>query len=236
MLDDIPLAIDNAKQAKLSIIIANGLDLPTNKGVMQLAKDFDIVKPALGAYPVMDGHVPDDLQLTQNITFIKKNKDKIIALGEVGLDFKESDEKEQQIKNFKRIISLGKELNLPLIIHTRKAESDVIKILKEEKAKKVVLHCFSGKKALIKEGVDAGFYFTVPTNVVRSRQFQELIKIVPLSKLFCETDSPYLSPFKDKQNEPSFVLESYKMIAKIKGVTLEETIKNIYMNYKKLFD
>ena len=76
---------------------------------------------------------------------------------------------------------------------------------------------------------------TIPTSVVRSQQFQENAKITPITQLFCETDSPYLSPFKDRRNEPAFVIEAYKKVAEIKGMELKEVVNNIWMNYQKMF-
>lgn len=239
MLEDIRSAVRNAEKAGVSVIVANGLDFPSNEAVLEMSYKYKIIKAALGLYPNLDFHVPDDLEADQIIEQISTNKKKIVALGEVGLDFKDSKseaEKEQQIKNFRKIIETAKKLDLPMIVHSRKAEKETIEVLESSKNKKVVMHCFSGKKHLIKKAVDLGFYFSIPTNVVRSMHFQNLIETVPLSRLFCETDSPYLSPFRDKTNEPSFVAESYKMIAKIKGLTVDETIKAVYMNYKKLFE
>ena len=104
------------------------------------------------------------------------------------------------------------------------------------KAKKVIMHCFCGKKSLVKRIRDNGWFFSVTTTVVRAQQFQELVKEVPLSQLFCETDTPFLSPYKDKLNEPAFIVESYKKIAEIKGMELKEVINNVYMNWQRVFE
>ena len=98
-----------------------------------------------------------------------------------------------------------------------------------------MLHCFSGKKILVKKAADLGYYFSIPTNIVRAQNFQLMAKEVNINQLFCETDTPYLSPFREKQNEPAFIIESYKKIAEIKGMDLEEVKNNIWMNYQKLF-
>lgn len=97
------------------------------------------------------------------------------------------------------------------------------------------MHCFTGKKKLVKRIQNNGWFLTIPTCVVRSFQFQDIAKEVPLSQLFCETDAPYLSPYKDKKNEPAFVIESYKKIAEIKGMDLNEVVNNIWMNWQKVF-
>ena len=108
-------------------------------------------------------------------------------------------------------------------------------MLESSNLKKIVMHCFCGKKSLVKRIADNNWFLTAPTIVVRSQQFQELVKNVPISQLFCETDSPYLSPYKEKTNEPAFVIESYNKIAELKQMDINEVINNIYMNWQKVF-
>ena len=223
--------MENAKKVDVKIILTNSVDKKTNRISLELAEKFPEVKACLGFYPPEK----EIKSFEEEIEFIKENKDKIIAIGEIGMDFKIADNKEYQENVFRKQLQLAKEIGKPVIIHSRKAESDVIDVLENEEMKKVVMHCFGGKKNLIKKAADLGYYFSIPTNVVRSRQIQEIIKIVPINQLFAETDSPFLSPFKEKINEPAFVVESYKKIAEIKGLTLEETKNNIFMNWQKLF-
>ena len=97
------------------------------------------------------------------------------------------------------------------------------------------MHCFSGKKTLVKKIIDNNWFATIPTNVTKSFQFQENVKLIPITQLFCETDAPYLTPFKDGRNEPAFIAESYKKIAEIKGMEFEEVVNNIWMNWQKNF-
>tara|TARA_Y100000310_G_scaffold338703_1_gene429174 strand:+ start:2486 stop:3259 length:774 start_codon:yes stop_codon:yes gene_type:complete len=240
---NIDVVIKNAKKANLKHIITNGIDPITNRITLELAKKYDIIKAGLGIYPrsALTKEIEDEnyniktsYNVDKEIEFIKSNKANFVCLSEVGLDFVNGEDK-QQISDFNKIIKLAEKIDKPLVIHSRKAEKKVIEILSSTKIKKIVLHCFCGKKSLVNEARDKGWYFTVPTSVVRAQQFQNLVEETPISQLFCETDSPYLSPFKDKQNEPAFVKESYKMIAKIKKLTLEEASNNIYMNYQKIF-
>ena len=97
------------------------------------------------------------------------------------------------------------------------------------------MHCFTGKKSLVKRIRDNGWFMTIPTCAVRSQQFQDITKEVPLNQLLCETDAPYLSPYKGKRNEPAFIIESYKKIAEIKRMELNEVANNIWMNWQKTF-
>jgi len=234
---DLDEVMNRAEKAGVKVIINNGLSPESNRKTLELSKKYKILKPALGLYP------DDAIKLTQEqirdeINFIKRNKDKIIAIGEVGLDYKYSKKKqEQELQKeiFLKIINLSKKINKPLIIHSRKAESDVINMLENSDAKKAILHCFSGKLKLIKKAAELGYYFSVPTNVVRSNQFQKLVEIVDINQLLTETDSPYLSPYKGRKNEPTFIIETIKKIAEIKNISINETANNIFMNYQNVF-
>ena len=238
-------AIKNAEHNGVKIIIANGLNKETNRHALALAKKYPIVKPALGIYPweaMMDdvraGHYKEEtikFDVDEEIEFIKKHKNDIIAIGEVGIDQKSEHKTRKQFEIFERIVELRKEIDKPLIIHSRKAEAEVIALLEKHNAKKVIMHCFSGKKVLWQKIRDNKWYCSIPTNCVRSDHFQELIKFMPITQLFGETDSPFLAPVKDAKNEPANVVETYKMIAKIKKLELKEVENALYQNYQQLF-
>ena len=232
--------IGNAKKTDVKIILSNGVDKETNRLTLKIAEKYPEVKACLGFYPpdawnTESGKEFNETEFNEELKFIKKNKDKITAIGEIGMDYKNGKDKVLQKKVFTSLIRLAKELDKPVIVHSRKAEEDVINILEEEKTRKVVMHCFCGKKNLIEKASKLGYYFSVPANVVRAENIQGIVKKVPLSQLFAETDSPFLSPFKEKQNEPAFIVESYKKIAEIKELTLEEVKNNIFMNWQRLF-
>lgn len=235
---DHPLLINNldemlhrAKNVGLKHIITNGINPETNRICLELSKKYDIVKCAMGLYP----RNALNFDIDEEINFIRKNKDNIVAVGEVGLDFV-SGEDNQQIEDFEKVIKLAEELKKPVVVHSRKAEQKCIELIENSKLKKIVMHCFSGKKSLVKRIANNGWFLTVPTIVVRSQQFQEIVKNLPISHLFCETDSPYLSPYKELWNEPAFVIESYNKIAEIKDMDITEVINNIYMNWQKVFE
>jgi TatD DNase family protein len=230
-VDDI---ITNAESAGVKIILNNGIDKETNRIALELAETYPIVKAALGIYPTdktREGF--DQKAFEEELKFIEKNRKKIVAIGEIGLDGKHVQDEALQEEIFRKQLKLAKKLDLPVIIHSRKAEQKVLDILEEEQMKKVLLHCFAGKKKLIKEGIRRKYYFSVPTMVVRAEQMQILTDLVPLNQLFAETDAPFLSPFKDKTNEPAFVVESYKKIAEIKQLTIEEVKNNLFLNWQR---
>ena len=146
------------------------------------------------------------------------------------------DNKKLQKQVFIKQLELAKKIDIPVIIHSRKAELDALDILEDQGMKKVVMHCFCGRKHLVKRAADLGYYFSIPTNIVRAQNFQQIVEKVNINQLLSETDTPFLSPFKDKRNEPAFVIESVKKIAEIKGFELKEVENNILLNYKRLFE
>jgi len=226
--------IQNAKKSNVKIILTCGVNNITNRLTLQIAQQYPLVKACLGIYP-SDALNMSEIELNNELEFIKLNKDKIIALGEVGLDLYESKSLEKQIIIFNKLISLAKQMNKPLIVHSRKAEKQVFEILKSQNPQKVLLHCFSGKKKLIPEATEKGWYFSIPASCKYNEQFQEIIKIVPITQLFAETDSPFLHPSKLKDNEPANVLESYRKIAELKKISLEQVKKQLNENFQRLF-
>lgn len=239
LIERLDEVIQNAKKAGLKVIITSGITPKTNKQVLEIASKYDIVKPSFGLYPMdaltRETNKKNEFDVDQELEFWKKNKDKFIAIGEVGLDYKNGKDKIMQKAVFEKILETAKKLNRPVIIHSRKAEEDALDIMESSGYKKVIMHCFSGRKHLIKRAYDMGYYFSIPTNVVRLQQFQDMVKEIDINHLFCETDAPFLSPLKDKTNEPAFVVESYKKVAELKGMTIEEVEKNIWMNFQNLF-
>ncbi|MFC2016623.1 TatD family hydrolase [Chloroflexota bacterium] len=225
--------IDNARKAGLKVILTSGTNPTSNRKVLEFAEKYDIVKPCLGLYPVQE----NKFNVDEEIKFIEKNEDKITAVGEVGMDyFLVRDDLGEQKAVFEKIISLVEKINKPIIVHSRKAERNCVDMLESSKLKKIVMHCFSGRKSLVKKVIDNGWFLTIPASVVRSQQFQDNAKTAPITQLFCETDAPYLSPFKDRRNEPAFVAESYKKIAEINGMELKEVVNNVWMNWQKTFE
>lgn len=245
LVNKIDEVLGRAKNAGLKHIITNGLNPETNKIALELSKKYRIVKCAMGLYPrnalkkdMESGNYPlkvMDFDIDEEISFIMKNRNNIAAIGEVGLDFVDGEDK-GQIADFEKIIRLAEQLKKPMIVHSRKAEQRCVEMLESSKLRKIVMHCFSGKKSLVNRIAGNGWFLTVPTIIVRSQQFQDIAKQVPVSQLFCETDSPYLSPYKGKLNEPAFVIESYNKIAELKQMDVTEVINNIYMNWQRVFE
>lgn len=230
-LTDNPAAVVvRAKAAGVKAIINAGVDTTTNEKALALAKEWDIVKPALGFYPDQIGK--------DNLTQIEQHAKEIVAISECGLDFKITDDPQEQARQrtlFLAQIKLANILNLPLIVHTRKAEKESIDLLEEYATVPVILHCFEGSKKLIERAITAGFYLTITPNIARSHSVQLKADMVPLKQLLTETDTPFMGPKRDEPNEPANVRLAIDGIAAAKKITPEECANAIFMNYKNIF-
>lgn len=233
LISDISNVVFRAKKAGLKYIISNGTEFESNRKVLEFAKKFDIVKASLGYFPDYIVKYGYD-NFLKEFSWITKQKN-IFALGEIGLDNATYKDDKDMLKGFKELVSFGIRKKIPMIIHSRKAEREVVSVLEDLGAKKVVLHFFSGKKSLVRKGIDNGWSFSIPTNVVRSAQLQSNVRLIPITQLFSETDCPWLSPFNKGFNEPAFVVEGVKKIASIKEMDFEEVQKNIFMNFQRMF-
>jgi len=243
---DLDKVIERAKKVDIKAIITSGVNVPTNREALEIAKKYDIVKVSLGLYPIDLLDLSSDeiglsrqvepFVLSDELKFIKKSKDKIVAVGEVGMDFAwDKEHHNKQKKNFEKIITFVEKIKKPMIVHSRKAEKECLDLLESSKLKKVILHCFSGNKKLIKKGYDLGYYFSIPAVIVRLQHFQTLVDMIDMSKILTETDAPWLSPYPGKRNESSFIVETIKKISEIKKLDREEVENMIFMNYKKIF-
>lgn len=231
-------AILRCRKSKVGLIVVNGVTPRHNRTILAMAVQYPEVKAALGMYPI-DALSLSEHEIDEEISFLRRRKDDFIAIGEIGLDLKEDellDGFERQKKVFSKFVSLAIELDKPVIVHSRKAELETIELLDTLGAKKVVMHCFSGKMKLAERIAKNGWCLSIPANCKYSQQFQDVIKKVSIDNLLCETDSPYLHPDKEWPNEPANVIESYKKIAEIKGLSLAETSVKIASNYSRLFD
>jgi TatD DNase family protein len=217
----------------VSQVITNSVNIKSLKKSLQLSKKYPKIKIAAGLYPEETLKEKDFQELKKIILSSPK---KIIAIGEIGLDFsRPSPKKELQKKIFIKQLNLAKELNIPVIIHTRKAEKEVLEILEKYKDQKIILHCFSGNFKLIKKAEENNFYLTLPTNIIRSEHFQRIAKEYKKDLLLTETDSPCLSPFKEKQNQPAYIKETIKKLSKIWNKSQKEVENIIETNFKNIF-
>ena len=231
---DIDEVIKRAKEANIVSIVNSGTSLEENKLCLQLSKKYAIVKSSFGMYPLDAIKLSED-DLQKEFDYIIKNKENIIAIGEIGLDYSTNERISKQKEIFYRILELSERLKKPIIVHSRKAEKDVLEILETTKIKKTIMHCFTANMNLVNKASDLGFYFSIPPIITRLKHFQTLVEKISLKQILTESDSPFLSPIKEKRNEPSYVGETIKVISQIKKLDRIEIENIIYMNYQNFF-
>lgn len=233
--------IKKALDAGLEKIITIGCYQPTKpfKTLIDLAEKYDCIYVSLGVHPHEAASA--NKEVLHEIKELAKHQ-KVIAIGEVGLDYHyEYTPRDIQKKVFVDYIQLARELNLPLSIHSREAQVDTLNILKAEGINDIggVLHCFSGDYAMAKKCLDWGLYlsFTGVVTFPKASNIQDIVKKIPIEKMLIETDCPYLSPepHRGKRNEPSYVVETAKKIAEIKGLSYEDVARITTLNAKELF-
>ena len=231
---DREIVLERALRAGISAVIAVGEDLADAEKNLLLAAKHSMIRPAAGLYPT---HLDPDLAAKMR-AFIRSHKDRLAAIGEVGLDYwivKEESQREIQREIFRGFIELSKELALPLNVHSRSAGRHVVSVLLESSADRVQLHAFDGKFSAAMPAVEAGYFFSIPPSVVRSEQKLKLAKKLPLSCLLIETDSPVLGPVPQERNEPANAPVALKMIAELKGITVDEAAEAVAENTRRLY-
>ena len=240
--------IEKIYNADITKFISAGYSLESSKKGMELAEKYDYIYTTSGISP---NDVKESIEETQkDIDELKKliieykrgkkEKDKLVGIGEIGLDYYWNKEnKEIQMYAFIEQIKLANEMNLPIAIHTREAVMDTLQILKENKVIKTgVFHCCPQNRELIKEGLKLGFYisFAGPITFKSSKNAVEMINSVPNDRILIETDSPYLAPepVRGTRNTPANVKFVAQKIAEAKGLSLEEVEKMTFENTKRI--
>jgi TatD DNase family protein len=226
--------LERAQRAGVSAVLCVGEDLSDAEKNLQIAARYPMARAAAGHYPTnLDPDLADKMR-----TFIRNNRNELAAIGEVGLDYwivKGEEQRDIQREIFRSFIDLGRELSLPLNVHSRSAGRHAVALLLESAAGKVQLHAFDGKASAALPAVEAGYFFSIPPSIVRSEQKRKLVRRLPLSCLLVETDSPVLGPVPQERNEPANAIIAVKTIAEIKGVEEAEVVEAIQENIRCLY-
>ena len=232
--DDRDAVLTRARNAGVRWVIGVGEDMKDARKNIALAKKHPMMRPAAGLYPT---HLDLD-QASAMADFIREHRRDLVAIGEVGLDYwavQDPDLRTLQREIFNKFIALSKELALPLNVHSRSAGRHAIKMLLDQGASQVHLHAFDGKYGTSMPAVEAGYYFSIPPSVVRSRQKEKLLKQLPLSCLMVESDSPVLGPVPGERNEPANLPIVIRTISQIKGIDPQEVIEAVVENTARLY-
>jgi TatD DNase family protein len=223
-LPDMKDVLSRASAAGVLQMICVGWDVPSSEAAAIQAQEIPGVFAAVGVHP-HDAATLDDTGEERLKALASGGR--VVAVGETGLDyFRSTTPKDVQESAFRRQIRLASHLNLPLIIHSREAGEDVLRILKEEgiPSAGAVMHCFSGSTAFAKEVLDLGCYLGIAGQITfkNGEEARDVARFAPLERLLIETDAPYLAPapFRGKRNEPSYITRTAEKLAELKGITL----------------
>lgn len=224
--------------------ICAGYDIESSKLSLEIANGYNFIYSIVGISP---NDVPKslsevDLMIEEIENIIKQDKNnKIVAIGEIGLDYYWNKEnKDIQREVFIKQIKLANKYNMPIVIHTREAVDDTLKILRENSVNnKGVFHCCPLNRELVKQGLDLGFYisFAGPVTFKNSKNAEEIVNMVPINKMLIETDSPYLAPEPKRgtRNDSRNVKHIAEKIASFRNISVEEVANYTYENAMKIF-
>jgi TatD DNase family protein len=209
-------------------------------GLLAIAERYEDVFCSVGTHP---HHAHEELDISAADLVVMADNIKIVAIGEAGLDyFYDNSPREEQAQGFRAHIAAARETGLPLVIHSREADDDMARILEDEMGKgafPAVLHCFTGSRALAMKAIELGLYvsFTGILTFKKSDALRAIAAELPSDRILVETDAPYLAPGKmrGKRNEPSFVVETAKVLAGIRTVSLEQIAEQTTQNFFRLF-
>ena len=237
--------LERAQDAAVTRILNVGTGDP-HSGVferaIELGRRRSHIYTAIGVHPHDARFYDDDAESL--IRDLIKNGRRVIAWGEIGLDFHYNNSpRDVQLEVFRRQLHAASECGVPVIIHTREAETETIEILQSDYSGaecRGVFHCFSGSRDLARRALDLGFAISFSGIVTfrKADELREIAKEVPLDRLLIETDCPFLAPvpYRGKRNEPAYVIEVARCIAELRGLALEEIARLTTDNFDQFFD
>ena len=241
---DREIVIKETLENGVSNFIVAGYDIESSKKAIEIVKKCEAAYAIIGISPDGVKNIKNSNDIEKDIYEIRKiieNNKKIVAVGEIGLDYYWNKEnKELQKEMFIKQIELANSLDLPIVIHTREAINDTLQILKENPVKnKGIFHCCPLNRELVKEALKLGYYISLSGVITfkNAKNADEIIKMIPEDKILIETDSPYLSPepFRGKRNNCTNVRYVAEKIATVKSETLEDIAQITNINAKKIF-
>jgi TatD DNase family protein len=238
--NELDAVVARAEAAGVGRLVSISTRVRRHADVLAIAERFPNVYCSIGTHP---HNAHEELEITADDLVARSRHPKVVAIGEAGLDYHyDLSPRNAQEQGFRTHIAAARISRLPLVIHAREADSDIARILKEETGKgafPAVLHCFTGGRDLAFTGVELGLYvsFTGILTFKNSGALRDIAAALPADRILVETDAPYLAPgkFRGKRNEPSYVLETAKVLAEVRGVSLDEIARQTTDNFFRLF-
>ena len=230
--------LKRAEDAGVSAILVVGTDIESSRESVELADKYPQLFAAVGIHPHDAGRVTDACY--DIIRAMALSSRKVVAIGEIGLDFfRDRSPRDQQETVFRRFLRIAAEMDKPVIIHDRDAHARVMTILREETVRKGVLHCFSGDAAMALEASALGFYISIPGTITYpgNQSLRDVVRAVSIDRMLVETDCPYLTPVphRGKRNEPAYVRLAAEKLAEVKGLALDDVARITTKNAGDLF-
>ena len=239
LLSDLENIIQRSKDAGIEKLLTISTSIESFSRVKELVHKDEIIYGTIGIHP---HEANKDIVNSEFIEKSLKDNNKIIGIGETGLDFfYNNSDKDKQINSFKIHIDAAIKTNVPLIIHSREAEEETFDILNDYKDQnlKILMHCFTGSKKFAKKLLDFNTFFSASGIITfkNAKELQDTFKFLPSDKILIETDSPFLAPVpnRGKKNEPSFINYTAAKLAEIRNIDKSELIKLTTNNFNKLF-
>ena len=237
---ELDAVVGRARAAGIERMVTISTRVARQADVLAIADRFSDVFCSVGTHP---HYAHEELDVTAADLVARTRHPKVVALGEAGLDYHyDNSPREAQARGFRTHIAAARETGLPLVIHSRDADADTAKILEEETGKgafPAVLHCFTGGPDLARRAIALGLFisFTGILTFKNSDALRAIAASLPADRILVETDAPYLAPGKlrGKRNEPAFVIETAKVLAETRGVSLDEIAQQTTANFFRLF-
>jgi TatD DNase family protein len=237
---DMDEIIAEAKDSNVVALVSNSMDYETSVGSVRLAETYPrMVFAALGIHPWnVKALTEDDLQQMLELISQQRQNKALVAIGEIGLDYKYTKSWDKQLMVFDNMLKLAENLDLPVIIHSRGTTAQVVEMLRSYNLRKVLLHWFSRPVSALTKAVERGYYITEGAPTAYSNGIRDVVRRTPLTNLLTETDGPvrfYKSPFKGKRTTPAFIPTVVKAIAEVKSMDVEDVAAQIIKNFEEFF-
>jgi len=237
---ELDAVVERARAAGLGRIVTISTRVKKHAQVLAIAEKFPEVFCSVGTHP---HNAHEELDIDAKTLMEIARHPKVVAIGEAGLDYHyDKSPRDAQMKGFRQHIAAARETGLPLVIHSRECDADMTRILREESGKgafPAVLHCFTGGRDLAFAAIELGHYvsFTGILTFKNSQDLRDIAAGLPADRVLVETDAPYLAPlpFRGKRNEPSYVVETAKVLAATRGVSEDEIARQTTENFFRLF-